>query len=109
FFQNATKKGKTAIEACQAALEHSGRPLLESTVISTIGMLALCLSSFTPTSRFGFLMASQMVASLLGEMVFLPSLLCIVGTRMKRSKTVGKDQFELKNAGTAVKHNRAAG
>ena len=51
------------------------------------GMLALCLSSFTPTSRFGFLMASQMVASLLGEMVFLPALLCIVQPGCKRSKT----------------------
>jgi uncharacterized protein len=87
FFQNAVKQGKTAIEACQAALEHSGRPLLESTAISTIGMLALCLSSFTPTARFGFLMASQMVTSLLGEMVFLPALLCIVGMRMKRGRS----------------------
>ena len=110
FFQNATKQGKTAIEACQAALEHSGKPLIESTVISTIGMLALCLSSFTPTSRFGCLMASQMVASLLGEMVFLPSLLCIVGTRMKRSKkTLGKDQFAVKSAAAAPKPERVAG
>jgi len=111
FFQNAVKKGKTAIEACQAALEHSGRPLIESTVISTIGMLALCLSSFTPTSRFGFLMASQMVASLLGEMVFLPALLCILGTRMKRSKTavVAAPQFAAKTAASAPLPERAAG
>lgn len=110
FFQNAIKQGKTSIEACQAALEHSGKPLLESTAISTIGMLALCLSSFTPTSRFGFLMASQMVASLLGEMVFLPALLCIVGARMKRSKkTVGAEQFAAKNATAAPLPERAAG
>ncbi|OAI53608.1 hypothetical protein AYO47_04435 [Planctomyces sp. SCGC AG-212-M04] len=111
FFQNATKNGKTAIEACQAALEHSGRPLLESTAISTIGMLALCLSSFTPTSRFGFLMASQMVASLLGEMVFLPALLCIVQPGCKRSKTavVSAPHFAAKNAASAPLPERAAG
>jgi len=111
FFQNAIKSGKTAVEACQAALEHSGRPLLESTVISTIGMLALCLSSFTPTSRFGFLMASQMVASLLGEMVFLPALLCIVGSRIKRSKkaVITPPHFAAKSAASAPLPERAAG
>ncbi len=112
FFQNATKQGKTAIEACQAALEHSGKPLLESTAISTIGMLALCLSSFTPTARFGFLMASQMTASLLGEMVFLPALLCIVGGRMKkrtREEVIAAPQFAHKAAANAPLPERAAG
>ena len=42
-----------------------------------LGMLALCLSSFSPTARFGCLMAAQMVASLLGELVFLPALLSL--------------------------------
>ncbi len=111
FFQNAVKQGKSSIEACQAALAHSGRPLVESTAISTIGMLALCLSSFTPTSRFGFLMASQIMTSLLGEMVFLPALLCIVGARMRRSKktSVGADQFAAKSAAAAPLPERAAG
>jgi hypothetical protein len=40
-------------------------------------MLALCMSSFTPTSRFGMLMACQMGASLLGELVLLPAMLCL--------------------------------
>jgi predicted RND superfamily exporter protein len=83
-FQSAVKEGKTAIEGCQAALSHTGRPLVESTFISTIGMLALCLSSFTPTSRFGWLMASQMMTSLMGEMMFLPALLCIVTIASRR-------------------------
>jgi predicted RND superfamily exporter protein len=107
-FQNAMKKGKTATEACQASLEHSGRPLLESTAISTLGMLALCLSSFTPTSRFGWLMASQMVASLLGEMLFLPALLCVVKSkRLKNEEPAGhkvaKPHFAAKKpAGTTT-------
>jgi predicted RND superfamily exporter protein len=111
FFQNATKKGKTAIEACQAALEHSGRPLVESTAISTIGMLALCLSSFTPTSRFGFLMAAQMLTSLLGEMVFLPALLCIMGARGAKTKpdVVAGEQFAAKALAAGPMPERAAG
>lgn len=115
-YQNAVRKeGKTSIEGCQAALEHTGRPLLESTAISTIGMLALCLSSFTPTSRFGWLMASQMVASLMGEMMFLPALLCAVGVGRKRKTESAPSNSAMKGPhfaipGTAAgrKHSHAA-
>jgi hypothetical protein len=62
--------------------------MFDSTIISSLGMLALCLSSFTPTARFGCLMAAQMVASLLGELVFLPALLCVV--RSGRPKATPK-------------------
>ena len=80
-YQQAYRRGKSSVEACQDALEHSGTPMLDSTLISALGMLALCLSSFTPTSRFGMLMASQMAASLLGELVLLPALLCLRPSR----------------------------
>jgi predicted RND superfamily exporter protein len=76
-YQQSYRRGRTSLEACQDALAHSGEPMLDSTLISALGMLALCMSSFTPTSRFGMLMASQMGASLLGELVLLPALLCL--------------------------------
>ena len=76
-YQQSYQKGKPSVEACQDALAHSGEPMLDSTLISALGMLALCLSSFTPTARFGMLMALQMGASLLGELVLLPALLCL--------------------------------
>jgi predicted RND superfamily exporter protein len=76
-YQQSYRRGRTSAEACQDALAHSGEPMLDSTLISALGMLALCMSSFTPTSRFGMLMASQMGASLLGELVLLPALLCL--------------------------------
>lgn len=88
-YQQSYRKGKTSAEACQDALEHSGEPMLNSTLISSLGMLALCMSSFTPTARFGMLMASQMVASLLGELVLLPAMLCM---RPARQKTTASDQ-----------------
>jgi len=76
-YQQSYRRGRTSVEACQDAMAHSGEPMLDSTLISALGMLALCMSSFTPTSRFGMLMASQMGASLLGELVLLPALLCL--------------------------------
>lgn len=51
--------------------------MLESTLICSLGMLALCLSNFVPTARFGGMMAAQMLASVLGELVILPALLCV--------------------------------
>lgn len=75
-YREAYQSGFSSAEACRRALVHSGEPMLESTVICSVGMLALCLSSFVPTARFGALMAAQMSASLLGELLILPALLC---------------------------------
>ena len=82
-YQQEYKRGLTSIEASCAALAHTGKPLMESTVISSLGMLALCLSQFTPTSRFGWLMAALMMVSLFGELVMLPVLLAF---RSKRGR-----------------------
>jgi predicted RND superfamily exporter protein len=86
-YQEGCKLGHTSQQACEEALVHTGKPLMESTVVSSLGMLALCLSSFTPTSRFGWLMASQMVASLLGELVLLPALLGLRKSGIPRATT----------------------
>jgi predicted RND superfamily exporter protein len=76
YYREAYRNGCSSAEACRRALAHSGGPMLESTVICSVGMLALCLSSFVPTARFGSMMAAQMLASLLGDLVLLPALLC---------------------------------
>jgi predicted RND superfamily exporter protein len=75
-YREAYQAGLSSAESCRRALIHSGEPMLESTVICSVGMLALCLSSFVPTARFGALMAAQMGASLIGELILLPALLC---------------------------------
>jgi predicted RND superfamily exporter protein len=93
-YQQSYRKGKSSVEACQDALAHSGEPMLESTVISALGMLALCLSSFTPTARFGMLMASQMGASLLGELVLLPAMLCLRPKRRLAANVAATQQSE---------------
>lgn len=76
-YQEEFKKGLSSVEASCAALAHTGKPLMESTVISSLGMLALCLSRFTPTARFGWLMASLMLVSVIGELILLPALLSL--------------------------------
>lgn len=91
-YQTAYRKGTTSTEAVLQSLEHSGEPMLDSTLISALGMLALCLSTFAPTARFGCLMAAQMGASLLGELVLLPAMLCCLPTY--RTKAVAVEAAE---------------
>jgi predicted RND superfamily exporter protein len=76
-YQELYRAGRSPLDASCGALTHSGKPLMEAVVVSSLGMLALCLSSFTPTSRFGWLMAALMLTSLIGELVLLPALLSL--------------------------------
>ena len=94
YYREGYDRGMTSVEATRRALAHSGEPVLESTIICSAGLLALCLSSFVPTARFGALMSAQMVASLLGELVILPALLCCRPDG-KRVKTTTQESTHL--------------
>lgn len=67
--------GKSNGHAVRIALMTTGGPIFESIVVSSIGMLALALSSFAPTMRFGVLMATLLMATLAGDLLLLPALL----------------------------------
>jgi len=63
--------------AAKEALQHTSAPIFKATTITGIGMLALTLSSFAPTTRFGALMTLLLLAALIGDLVLLPSLLAL--------------------------------
>ncbi len=69
--------GKSSGHAVRIALMTTGGPIFESIVVSSIGMLALTLSSFGPTGRFGLLMASLLMATLAGDLLLLPAILAL--------------------------------
>lgn len=75
-FKERREAGDSVDQATLMAINHTGLPVIDSAIVGSVGMMALTLSNFAPTSRFGCLMAAQMVASLLGELVLLPALLC---------------------------------
>jgi predicted RND superfamily exporter protein len=58
-------------------------PIISSAVISGTGLLALGLSPFRPTMRFGVLMFCLLMAALVGDLILLPAFLAI-GSRRKR-------------------------
>ena len=69
------EEGRANAHAVCVALLTTGGPIFESIVVSSIGMLALTLSSFAPTVRFGLLMATLLMATLAGDLLLLPALL----------------------------------
>lgn len=78
-------------DASRDALTHAGAPIMKAAVIAAIGMLALTLSNFVPTARFGYMMATLLVAALVGDLVLLPAVLAM---RPKSRKAVRNDEAE---------------
>ena len=76
-YQEQWDAGKSSGHAVRIALLTTGGPIFESIVVSSIGMLALTLSSFAPTVRFGLLMASLLMATLAGDLLLLPAILAL--------------------------------
>lgn len=75
-YREQLRTGMSNVESVRVALVATGGPIFESIVVSSIGMLALTLSSFAPTFRFGLLMAVLLMATLAGDLLLLPALLC---------------------------------
>ncbi|MEZ6059551.1 MAG: MMPL family transporter [Planctomycetaceae bacterium] len=69
--------------AVRHAVLQTGLPIISSAIISGTGLLALGLSPFRPTMRFGLLMFCLLIAALAGDLVLLPAFLSI-GARRKR-------------------------
>lgn len=75
-YADELQHGHPVPTAVRVALNRTGGPIFESIMVSSLGMLALTFSSFTPTIRFGLLMATLLMAALAGGLLLLPALLC---------------------------------
>ncbi len=64
-----------SVYATRVALEKTGPPIVHATLITGLGMLALGLSNFGPTIRFGVLMTTSLAVALIGDLILLPCLL----------------------------------
>ena len=88
-YQDAAKAGHSSKTATFYSLVQTGKPIFEAAAIASIGMLALTLSNFTPTVRFGLLMAVLLWSAVIGCLVQLPAILSILpGKRTRKVKEV---------------------
>ena len=71
------------------SLCRTGLPILQAAVISAVGMLALTLSNFKPTMKFGLLMFALLLTALVGDLVLLPAILSL---RRKPGQTQVPDE-----------------
>ncbi|WP_339911567.1 MMPL family transporter, partial [Symmachiella dynata] len=86
-YQTQFNRGVSSSQASCEALRQTGVPIFKAALISSIGMLALTLSSFAPTARFGLLMCSLLIAALVGDLVLLPALLCLRPRRLRQQES----------------------
>lgn len=82
-YQGSRRKTGCRYRAVRKALLQTGMPIISSAVISGTGLLALGLSPFRPTMRFGVLMFCLLLAALIGDLLLLPAFLAL-GARRKR-------------------------
>ncbi|MCA9081178.1 MAG: MMPL family transporter [Planctomycetaceae bacterium] len=78
-YKQHLKQNYPADRAAFEALAHTGAPIFQAALIASCGMLALTGSSFSPTVRFGWLMAILLMTAVGGDLVFLPALLSLIG------------------------------
>ncbi|MDP7278243.1 MAG: MMPL family transporter, partial [Planctomycetaceae bacterium] len=76
-FHERRRQGVARRDASHDALAKTGPPILQAAIVASAGMLALALSQFVPTARFGILTATMLVTALLGDLVLLPALLAL--------------------------------
>ncbi len=75
WFRRASRDGLQQHEAVGFAHRRCARAMVQTTLICACGLIVFSLSSFMPIVRFSGLMATLLLAALLGDLVFLPALL----------------------------------
>eukprot|EP00913_Durusdinium_trenchii_P023358 g21936.t1 len=100
-YEHRYSQNRDSAGASRDALLQTGAPIFKAAVIAAVGMLALTLSSFTPTARFGMMMATLLVAALVGDLVLLPALLAL---RPARSTDDEESDTPLDDDGTRGPH-----
>lgn len=87
-YQSSIRATRCRYRAVRRALLHTGMPTITSGLISGIGLLALGLSPFRPTMRFGILMFLLMTAATIGDLLLLPACFALRSRRRKSGRNV---------------------
>lgn len=95
-YRDCRKETGCRYRAVRRALLHTGKPIICSAVICGCGLLALALSPFKPTMRFGVLMFCLLNAALIGDLLLLPAFLAIGSRRLKKTTRMRKPEVKQK-------------
>ena len=84
-YRQARRNGYDPPQAITAAIRHTGRALVITTMILTLGFWAGLIGSFKPTVSFSFLTGLTMILALLADLLILPS--CLLSVHRDRHHT----------------------
>jgi predicted RND superfamily exporter protein len=91
-YQRRLRRHPDRTRATTWALMQTGAPIFSAAIVASIGMLALTLSSFTPTANFGTFMALLLIAAVFGDLCLLPAILSF-GRRKRPNQDVRAVRF----------------
>lgn len=77
WFQRQRREGMSAAAAVKSSVQHCGSAILQTSVICGTGLAVLGTAAFLPTARFGLLIALMLGVALIGDLLFLPSMLTV--------------------------------
>ncbi len=84
-YQLRRSQNMTMPDALTAANETKGRAIVASSLILCIGFGVLGLSRFVPIIHFGLLSAIIMLTALIGDLVFLPTIMLLKPDKYRRA------------------------
>ena len=84
-YRQARRNDYDPTQAITAAIRHTGRALVITTMILTLGFWAGLIGSFKPTVSFSFLTGLTMILALLADLLILPS--CLLSVCQDRNHT----------------------
>jgi len=75
WFRRGILQGLDRRAAIALAYDRCASAMMQTTIIGGLGLGVFIFSTFTPTQRFGYLMATLLAAAIVGDLIFLPALL----------------------------------
>lgn len=90
-YQEQYRMTHNSAQSSRDSLLITGEPIFTAAVITGAGMMALTLSNFSPTARFGYMMTSLLIAALVGDLILLPCLLALRPQKSEDGKSTDRN------------------
>ena len=74
WYSRSLREGFSRIAAVRNAYQRCSAAMIQTTLICGLGLLVFAFSSYTPASRFAWMIALLLLAALCGSLVLLPAL-----------------------------------
>ena len=103
WFRRGLDQGMQRHSAIVYAYQRCATAMMQTTAIAGLGLVVYATSTFQPVSQFGWLMFVLLLITLVGDLVFLPSLLAGLGGKVFQ-RNVKSPKLTTSNLGELSSH-----